>query len=675
MITKHLRAKRESSEVALLRQQLSEANDTLRAIRQGEIDAVVVEGPAGNQVYTLQTADHAYRVLVQQMNEGAVILSTEGFVLYANATFSNLISVSLEELISAPVQPLVSPEHRVAFEAALTRAGAGCATRTEITLLSANSERIPVLVSLGPLNLEIMQGVCGIVTDLRERKNTEEMERAQLFVRSILDHATAAVVITGPDGRVAHANSAAEMLAGGGLMEGAPDRSPILSEPFSTAFPLQIEPSAADDAPASAAGLLQSALAGSVYRNIEAHMQSRRGPVDLLVSAGPFRPGAGDIHGAVFTFSDVSALREAQRSLRQSEERFRNLAESIPQLVWTTDAEGRLDYCNTRMIEYFGKTFEDLVRDQFGLIHPDDVAESRLAWLGALETKSLFEIECRMLGKNGSYHWFLNRAIPIRGADGKVAHWFGTCTNVDAQKHVEKELRRANADLEQFAYAAGHDFQEPLRAVTVYSQLLERSRATGSDADVPLFLRYIVEGAERLGALVQNLLAYMQANRDHETIPGEIDCEDVLREVLASLRLGIEESGAQITAKSLPKLRFAHVHMVQLFQNLITNAIKYRGAEPLRIVIAAEKRGADWFFSVQDNGIGIAPEHQHTIFGVFKRLHGGDIPGTGIGLAICQRLLEQYGGRIWVESEPDKGSTFYFSIPAAVAEKAYGSSP
>jgi PAS domain S-box-containing protein len=510
---------------------------------------------------------------------------------------------------------------------------------------------------------------------LSKRKNTEKLERSQLLARSILDHATAAVVITGRDGRIAHANSAAESLAGRELTDAEPNPSTLVSERFLDAFPLRIETSGSSGVPESAAALLVSALSGSVYRGLQACIQSRTGGVvDLLLSAGPFRPSAGDTQGAVFTFSEVSALREAQRSLRQSEQRFRDLAESIPQLVWTTNAEGRLDYCNTRMIEYFGKTFEDLVREPFDLIHPDDAAESRLAWLGALETKSLFEIECRMLSKDGSYHWFLNRALPIRGAEGKIAHWFGTCTNVDAQKHVEKELRRANADLEQFAYAAGHDFQEPLRAVTVYSQLLERSRASGSDADVPLFLRYIVEGAERLGALVQNLLAYMQANRDHETIPGEIDCEEVLREVLAGLRLGIEESGAQIIAESLPKLRFAHVHMVQLFQNLITNAIKYRGAEPPRIVIAAEKRGVDWLFSVQDNGIGIAPEHQHTIFGVFKRLHGGDIPGTGIGLAICQRLLDQYGGKIWVESEPDKGSTFYFLIPAAVAEKAYGSS-
>jgi PAS domain S-box-containing protein len=488
-----------------------------------------------------------------------------------------------------------------------------------------------------------------------------DLLRRQLLVRSILDHATAPVVITGRDGKIAHANSAAESLAGG---EG------ILSEPFSNVFPLQIESSAAGGATASAAMLLESALLGSVYRNIEARIQNRAGGwTDLLVSAGPFRPGEDEIQGAVFTLSDVSALRHAQRSLRQSEQRFRDLAESIPQLVWTTDAEGRLDYCNTRTLEYFGKTLEDLVGDQFGVIHPDDVAESRLAWLGALETKTLFEVECRILGKDGSYHWFLSRALPVRGAEGEIAHWFGTYTNVDAQKHVEKELRRANSDLEQFAYAASHDFQEPLRAVTVYSELLQKTCASELSAEASIYLRYIREGADRLGALLQNLLAYMQANRDHETTPGEVDCEDVLREVLASLRLPIELSGAQITAKSLPKIRFAHVHMVQLFQNLIINAIKYHGPEEPRVVITAENRAGDWLFSFQDNGMGIAHEHQQNIFGVFKRLHGSDIPGTGIGLAICQRLLEQYGGRIWVESELDKGSTFYFLIPAAAAER------
>jgi len=670
MITKRPRAQsEESAEINLLRQQLREANDTLRAIRQGEIDALVVEGPAGNQIYTLQTADHPYRVLVQQMNEGALILSTEGFVLYANATFSNLLSVSFEELISAPVQPLVIPEHRQLLQTALASAAAGQAVRTEMSLLSRTGERIPVLLSLGPLNLEIMQGVCGIVTDLRESAKAEELERSQLLVRSILDHATAAVLITDRAGRIAHANYAAERLAGRNA-QGGPNAS-ILPEPFLKVFPLQIEASASSEVPGSAGGLLEAAMAGSVYRSVAARLQNKAGgKVDLLVSAGPFRPGAGEIQGAVFTFSDVTALREAQRSLRQSEQRFRDLAESIPQFVWTTDAEGRLDYCNSRMLEYFGKTLEDLVREPYAYLHPDDAAECRLAWLGALETKNPFEMECRMLGKDGSYHWFLNRALPIRGE--KWVHWFGTGTNVDAQKYVEKELRRANSDLEQFAYAASHDFQEPLRAVTVYSQLLERSRARGSDADVPLYLRYILEGADRLGALVQNLLAYMAANRDYETTPGAVDCNDVLREVLASLQLSIEQVGAQITAEALPTVHFARVHMVQLFQNLISNAIKYRGPEPLRVIIAAEDRGEHWLFSFRDNGIGIAPEHQHTIFGVFKRLHGSEIPGTGIGLAICQRLLDQYGGKIWVESELDKGSTFYFSVPVAVAGKAHG---
>jgi len=672
MIAKHSRANaRSTEEIDLLRRQLREANETLSAIRRGEIDAVVVEGPAGNQIYTLQTADHPYRVLVQQMNEGAVILSTEGFVLYANSTFSDLTSVSIDELISTSIQLLVSPEHRAAFEATLAHAAAGHATRTEVTLQSRKGERIPVVLSLGPLNLEIMQGVCGIVTDLRERRKTEEMERSQLLVRSILDHATAAVVITDRDGTIVHANSAAELLAGSSI-EGVSHPEPLLSKPFLKAFPLQIDISTVRGMPVSGASLLETALAGSAHRSIEAHLPRTSGAVDLLVSAGPFRPSAGAIQGAVFTLSDVSAVREVQRSLRRSEQRFRDLAESIPQLVWTADASGRLDYCNTRMLEYYGITVDELARDPYGTIHPDDAHECRLAWLGALETKTLFEMECRMLGRDGSYHWFLNRAIPIHGAQGEVAHWFGTSTDVDAQKHVEKELRRANADLEQFAYAASHDFQEPLRAVTVYSQLLERSRAKGSDADVPLYLRYILEGAERLDALVQNLLAYMQANRDHQSDPVEVDCEDVLREVLASLRIAIEQSCAVVTANSLPVVYFARVHMVQLFQNLISNAIKYRGSEPPRIVIEARNRTGDWLFSFRDNGIGIAPEHQDSIFGVFKRLHGGDIPGTGIGLAICQRLLEQYGGRIWVESQENQGSTFYFSIPAAAVERAHG---
>jgi len=157
MIAKHSRANaRSTEEIDLLRRQLREANETLSAIRRGEIDAVVVEGPAGNQIYTLQTADHPYRVLVQQMNEGAVILSTEGFVLYANSTFSDLTSVSIDELISTSIQLLVSPEHRAAFEAALAHAAAGHATRTEVTLQSRKGERNPVVLSLGPLNLEIM---------------------------------------------------------------------------------------------------------------------------------------------------------------------------------------------------------------------------------------------------------------------------------------------------------------------------------------------------------------------------------------------------------------------------------------------------------------------------------------------------------------------------------------
>ncbi len=672
MITKPRTKSELVAEIAELQKQLSEANDTLRAIRQGEIDAFVLDGPAGNRIYTLQTADHSYRVLVQQMNESAVILTTEGFVLYANATFSALISVSHEELISSSIQSLVSPEHQPIFEAALARAAAGDATRTEMTFLARHGERIPALLSLAPLNLEIVQGVCGIVTDLRERRKAEEVERAQFLVRSILDHATAVVVITDRDGKIAHANAAAQMLAERILPESAAGPRSILSEPFLNVFPLEIQPSAATGAPASAELLLEAALSGSIYRNIEGFIQSGSGDfVNLLLSAGPFQPVEGEIQGAVFTFSDVSAMREAQRSLRQSEQRFRDLAESIPQLVWTTNAAGRMDYCNTRTLEYFGKTLEELVREQSDLIHPDDVSNTRTAWLEALEADHLHQTECRLLSKDGSYHWFLVRAVPVRGADGKIVQWFGTSTNVDVQKYVEDQLRRANSDLEQFAYAASHDFQEPLRTVTIYSELLEQNIASQLDGEASAYLQYVLQGGKRMEALLESLIAYTRARRDYEADVSEVECDGLLREVLASFGPAIEESGAQITAQPLPRVRFARVHMVQLFQNLISNAIKYRGPEPPRIAIAAENRAGEWVFSFRDNGMGIAPEHQGSIFGVFKRLHGSSIPGSGIGLAICQRILEQYRGRIWVESQANQGSVFYFAFPAVVSQTVH----
>ncbi len=239
----------------------------------------------------------------------------------------------------------------------------------------------------------------------------------------------------------------------------------------------------------------------------------------------------------------------------------------------------------------------------------------------------------------------------------------GTAEIAEREK-IEKALKLSNESLEQFAYVASHDLQEPLRMMASYSELLERRYKHRLDKDADEFLDYIVGGAKRLQTLINDLLTYSRVGRADKP-DAEVDCEAVLGKVIRSLTPVIEESGAVITHSKLPVLTGHGANFTQLFQNLIGNALKFRGTEPPRIHISAEKRGADWLFSVKDNGIGIEPEYRDKIFLIFQRLHErGEYPGTGIGLAICKKLAEAQGGTIRVESEYGKGSVFSFTFPA-----------
>jgi light-regulated signal transduction histidine kinase (bacteriophytochrome) len=231
-----------------------------------------------------------------------------------------------------------------------------------------------------------------------------------------------------------------------------------------------------------------------------------------------------------------------------------------------------------------------------------------------------------------------------------------------------EELRRANADLEQFAYSASHDLQEPLRQVALYSQMLQKQYGSKLEEKAIQYLAYCVEGAQRMEMLVRDLLAYSQAGRSEASLAAAIDLNEVIESVRKNLAAAIEETGAVITASPLPKISGDAVPLTQLFQNLVANAIKYRSETVPEIAIRATRDGSFWLFSVRDNGIGIEPEFRRQIFGIFKRLHDrAAYPGTGIGLAICQKIVERYGGRIWVESEPGRGSAFLFTLPATQA--------
>jgi light-regulated signal transduction histidine kinase (bacteriophytochrome) len=233
-----------------------------------------------------------------------------------------------------------------------------------------------------------------------------------------------------------------------------------------------------------------------------------------------------------------------------------------------------------------------------------------------------------------------------------------------------EELARSNEELERFAYAASHDLQEPLRTVISHTQLLAERYRGKLDADADDFIGFAVDGAKRMSAMISGLLQYSRV-RNAEAVAEPSDCEAVLGRVLANLRVAVEESGAEVTHDALPVVQGNATLLEQLLQNLIGNAIKFRAAHPTRVHVSAVQQNGEWLFSVRDNGIGIHPDHAERIFVVFQRLHTREeYPGAGIGLAIARRIVEQHGGRLWVESEPGNGATFYFTLPAAAEQRA-----
>ena len=226
-----------------------------------------------------------------------------------------------------------------------------------------------------------------------------------------------------------------------------------------------------------------------------------------------------------------------------------------------------------------------------------------------------------------------------------------------------EELSRTNEELRQFAYVASHDLQEPLRTVGSYAQLLGKRYKGKLGPDADEFIGYMVGGVNRMHTLLNDMLAFSRVTQNQNKPFAEANLDGVLKTALMNLELTIRESGAEVAASALPVVLCDETQIGQVFQNLIGNAIKYKGVDPPIIDVSSEQRGEDWVISVKDNGIGIDPQYHERIFGIFKRLHGRELPGTGMGLAICKRIVERHGGRIWVESEHGQGSTFRFTLP------------
>lgn len=403
----------------------------------------------------------------------------------------------------------------------------------------------------------------------------------------------------------------------------------------------------------------------------------------------PYRDTIGVIIGVIGVSRDITELRRLEREgaererLRESEARYRALAEAIPHMVWTNGPDGSVEYVNQRWVDFTGMSFEETQNGGWGkAIHPDDAPGTFARWAQASAARTPFEVEYRIKhGSDGVYRWHLARNLPVLDDAGNVVKWFGTATDINDQKRAEhairrsqeelelavrertRELQRSNAELEQFAYVASHDLQEPLRMVASYTQLLADRYRGRLDADADEFIAYAIDGAKRMQELISDLLTYSRVGSGSDE-RATVECDQVLRQALENLHLAIAESGGVVTSDPLPTIWADRVQLGQVFQNLIGNAIKFRGEEPPRVHISATDAGVAWRFSVRDNGIGIDPRYADRIFVLFQRLHAREMfPGTGIGLSLCKKIVERHGGELWMDSVPGKGSTFLFTIP------------
>jgi two-component system, LuxR family, sensor kinase FixL len=534
-----------------LKMRLEEAEEILRAIRMGEVDALVVSGSDGDQIFTLKGATQPYRIFVESMSEGALTLTADGTVYYCNKRFSEIIRTPPEKIIGSSIYGFVAQDDQEKVRTILGL-GAEQGSKGETGLMTADGNLVPVHLSISPLLLDESIAACAVVTDLTEQKQHEQILAAEKLSRAILDQAAEAIIVCDKEGSILRASRMARELCG---------KNPI-REPFESVFPLQRNSA---DGGMSAEFNLSDALGGKLINGAEVDFKREDGHVrDLLVNAGPLLSENEEVLGCIVVMNDITERRHAEEAVRRAKD----------------------------------------------------------------------ELEIRVLERTA-------------------------------------DLERRNQELQEFAFVASHDLQEPLRKIQTFGDLLgTKSASLGAESQD--YIQRMQKAAASMQKLLESLLAYSRVTMKVEPFV-ETDLKRSVQGALSNLEVVITQNGALIKADDLPTIEADRSQMIQLFQNLLANALKFRRENEIpRVSIFSHKtrEKGKLEICVEDNGIGFDEKYLDKIFVPFQRLHGrGAYEGVGMGLAICKKIVERHGGEITAKSEPGKGSAFIVTLPAKAKKK------
>jgi PAS domain S-box-containing protein len=609
-----------------------------------------------------------YRGLLEAAPDAMVVVNPSGKIVLLNVQAERQFGYRRDELVGQKVKSIIPEGFAERLIADDTRTDAEALAQQIGTGLELNGRRkdgseFPIEIMLSPLKSSEGILVTAAIRDITVRKEAEKhLAQMEGRYRGLLEAAPDAMVVVNQSGDIVLLNVQAERQFGY-------RRDELVGQRVKSIIPEGFAERLIADGTRTAA----EALAQQIGTGLELNGRRKDGsefPIEIMLS--PLQSAEGILVTAAIR--DITERKQVEDVLRQNEERFRLIVSNVKDYAnIMLDTEGLIVSWNQGAERIKGYRAEEIIGQHFSRFY---TAEDLRNGVPARELKQAtetgrFEGEGWRMRKDGS-RFLANIVITaLRDEKGRLRGFGKITRDITERRQAEEalmktmtELKRSNEELGQFAYVASHDLQEPLRMVASYTQLLAQRYKGQLDSDADEFIGYAVDGCDRMQRLIQDLLSYSRAGTNIGALR-EISGEKALEESLSNLQVTIKESGAVVTHDSLPAIMTDDAQLVLLFQNLIGNAIKYHGTESPRVhVSATNNAGHEWIFSVRDNGLGIEPQYFKRIFILFQRLHGQkEFEGTGIGLAMCKKIVDRLGGRIWVESQPHLGSTFFFALP------------